>query len=1355
MATYEEYARISAHVYGGSSRPPLPAGWNPVLRSNGQPLEISGSSGYYGAVFKNSSTGEFVLASRGTEIVDPGDRRAVWELAASSVPRAQLDDAQILVATAIEAGVPRDQLTYTGHSLGGSLAQLLSTADMRPAVTFNAAPVKAMLPELSRDPNGQYPIVDVVDPSDLIPHSDAHLGTRVELARPLFPLPVEVALMGGASPFGMLYGAFRLQRAHSIDSVVTKLGTARSLIPCPIVLDLDADGVETTSVQGATFFDHNGDGFAERTGWAGADDGLLVRDRDGNGRIESGRELFGNHTLRPNGSEAAHGFQALSDLDANADGKVDASDPLFGQLRIWRDLNRNGTSEPTELQTLAGLGIRAVATSYVESGAIDPQGNALRQVGSFTRADGTQGVAVDAWFASRPADTLATTWLPVSDAIRALPDAPGAGTLRDLSQSMAQDQTGTLEGLVRAFVSQTDPVQRTGMLEQILFEWTGSAALDPASRGPVMDARQLAVLEAFSGEPFVGGWGPNPAEPARPLLLEAYNEVREMVYAELMVQSHLKPFFDRIVFQWDPIAQVVRADLSEVACDIESSLAADPATGRVLASEFARAVRAFDREDAWGYAAFRDGLADLAPDLPWLMDSAGTMMLSGTVAADTLVGTSGADGMQGKSGDDTLSGGLNADAIYGDEGADTLTGDDGNDHLVGGAGNDLAYGGPGDDRLEGSPGHDVLHGEAGDDSLVGGEGDDQLFGNDGNDVLHAGPGTDTLDGGRGSDVYTFGRGSGLTTIKDNDWAFPSTDVVRMEAGIAPSDVRVSRDGSDLVLRIADSAAELRLHWWFEEGFGYEYQVQRVEFAEGSVWTIDTLKDIVTRGTEGADAIFGFGTDDLLQGHGGDDMIAGSSGHDRLEGGSGADALYGQNGDDTLVGGPGDDRLEGGLDSDTYVFGPGSGRDVVYDDDWWRPATDRVLFEAGVAPTDVVRAQDGHDLVLRIGGDELRLHHWFLEGTGHAFQVQEAHFADGTVWGVDTLRQPAAQGTPGPDVLNGSDAADTLHGLAGNDVLDGRAGDDYLDGGTGADRMTGGVGNDTYVIDNTGDRVFESAGQGTDTVRSSISHTLGSNVENLTLLGTASINGIGNSVANVLVGNNGANRLSGGAGADTMRGLAGNDTYVVERAGDVVTEIAGEGVDTVEASISYVLGENLENLVLTGTGGTAATGNGLANSLTGNAAPNYLDGRGGADVLTGGKGADIYAFGWGDGADRFRENDTTAGITDRILLDSDVRPLDVILSRSGFDLLLALRTGGDVVTIQDWYRGSAFQIETIQAGDGRRLASSQVDQLIQAMAMATSLPGAVPMSWANAITERPAEVEAVLAAYWQMPAPGSA
>jgi len=105
------------------------------------------------------------------------------------------------------------------------------------------------------------------------------------------------------------------------------------------VLDLDGDGIETTSTRDGTviLFDHDADGVKTGTGWVKPDDGWLVRDRNGNGTIDSGRELFGVDTLKNNGQLATDGFDALRDLDTNRDGRIDSADSVFATLRIWRD----------------------------------------------------------------------------------------------------------------------------------------------------------------------------------------------------------------------------------------------------------------------------------------------------------------------------------------------------------------------------------------------------------------------------------------------------------------------------------------------------------------------------------------------------------------------------------------------------------------------------------------------------------------------------------------------------------------------------------------------------------------------------------------------------------------------------------------------------------------------------------------------------------------------------------------------------------------------------------------------------------------------------------------------------------
>jgi serralysin len=221
----------------------------------------------------------------------------------------------------------------------------------------------------------------------------------------------------------------------------------------------------------------------------------------------------------------------------------------------------------------------------------------------------------------------------------------------------------------------------------------------------------------------------------------------------------------------------------------------------------------------------------------------------------------------------------------------------------------------------------------------------------------------------------------------------------------------------------------------------------------------------------------------------------------------------------------------------------------------------------------------------------------------------------------------AVGGGGHDTMLGNAVDNVMSGNGGNDLIASGLGNDRLDGGLGNDEMLGGAGNDTYVVGQSGDIVTELANEGTDTVESSISYTLGANLENLTLTGTAA-SGTGNELANVIAGNASDNVLNGGIGGDSMLGGAGNDFYFVENAGDSVVELGGEGTDTVSSSISYTLTDNVENLILTDSA-TTGTGNGLNNVITGNALANVLSGGAGNDRLVGGDGVDSLVGGLGN------------------------------------------------------------------------------------------------------------------------------
>lgn len=215
------------------------------------------------------------------------------------------------------------------------------------------------------------------------------------------------------------------------------------------------------------------------------------------------------------------------------------------------------------------------------------------------------------------------------------------------------------------------------------------------------------------------------------------------------------------------------------------------------------------------------------------------------------------------------------------------------------------------------------------------------------------------------------------------------------------------------------------------------------------------------------------------------------------------------------------------------------------------------------------------------------------------------------------------------IIDAADAEPTQHFwvLLSNPVNATRASDaatvTILDDDSGARVMSWGYGDDRYTVTATTDVIVENPQGGSDSVSSRASYVLPANVEDLTLTGTAAIDATGNDLPNRLSGNTAANTLDGRGGADTMTGSGGNDTYVVDHAGDVVSEWTDQGSDLVRASASFVLPANVESLVLTGGAAIAGTGNDLPNRIDGNAAANVIDGKAGADTMTGGDGDDTY------------------------------------------------------------------------------------------------------------------------------------
>ncbi|WP_374691302.1 calcium-binding protein, partial [Accumulibacter sp.] len=441
----------------------------------------------------------------------------------------------------------------------------------------------------------------------------------------------------------------------------------------------------------------------------------------------------------------------------------------------------------------------------------------------------------------------------------------------------------------------------------------------------------------------------------------------------------------------------------------------------------------------------------------------------------------------------------------------------------------------------------------GNDTLLGNDAANSLRGWRGNDSLDGGTGVDTLDGGAGDDVYVV-------------------DVA--------ADVIVERPGGGT----------------------------------------DTVRTTL------ASYLLGLELENLAFIGSGNFKGTGNAAANVIDGGAGNDSLNGGLGADLLRGGPGDDTYTVDHAGDSVVELVGEGTDYVYSSvSWTLGAHLERLYLTGSAAIDGA----GNDLGNRLYGQSNSAINTLAGGPGNdvyyvgsndlifelAGQGTDTTYAHGDFTlapgvSVETLYLNVTTGQK----LTGNELANNLRGNTGNDTLQGFEGNDSLNGGLGFDLLQGGPGDDTYTVDQLGDSVVELAGEGRDTVYSSVSWTLGTNLERLYLTGGVSIEGTGNELANTLVGH------SSTAG-NVLTGGAGDDAYYVD-ANDIVVEWAGEGNDIVYASVNWTLGANLERLYLTGSAAVAGTGNDLGNRLYGQA-------NGAINTLSGGPGNDSYYVGSND------------------------------------------------------------------------------------------------------------------------------
>ncbi|WP_232631502.1 beta strand repeat-containing protein [Methylobacterium sp. Leaf118] len=647
---------------------------------------------------------------------------------------------------------------------------------------------------------------------------------------------------------------------------------------------------------------------------------------------------------------------------------------------------------------------------------------------------------------------------------------------------------------------------------------------------------------------------------------------------------------------------------------------------------------------------------------------------------DTVTSGAGVDILYGGEGNDVLSGGAGNDFLRGDAGIDVLTGGVGNDTLEEGDAGSSLDGGDGDDQLQIGYQYRAVgtgltaRGGTGNDTIIGGSGTDILDGEAGDDTLQIN-GTDlTATTITNIEHLRVASGVVLTAAQLNGFtdvgsAFGSRgDVTVTTAGTIGANFLAAFGGSLATSSGADTVtlSHATANWSITAGAGND----TVTTGAGN----DSLN-----GGEGLDRLDGGAGADTMQGDGGNDTYIVDHAGDRvfesspqddydsvyasvswsLAAGQTVEALYAAARGITLKGNElsnslhsdgGGNRLEGGAGNDHYyvvdaadqiIEAADGGFDVIYAaGDWTLTEGSNVEGLAGDtgaiarrltgnSANNVLFGGDGIDILTGRKGDDSylvnRAEDRVIEAKGEGRDDVQTLVSYALAAGQE-IEFLSTNDDFGTDAINltGNEFAQTITGNDGHNILNGRGG---------ADTLVGYLGNDTYIIDNAADRVVEMAGEGRDTIVTSVSYRLamGQQIEVLQTAdskGTAALTLTGNEFANTLVGNAGNNVLDGGVGSDEMIGGAGNDTYIVDNAGDRVVEAAGGGRDAVAVGVNYTLaaGQEIEELRVLSSAGDRAislTGNEFAQTIRGNDGANRVDGGAGADTLIGGAGSDTY------------------------------------------------------------------------------------------------------------------------------------
>ena len=1065
----------------------------------------------------------------------------------------------------------------------------------------------------------------------------------------------------------------------------------------PLVVDLDGDGVETVGVSEGVYFDHDGNGFAEKSGWVGKDDGILVRDINNNGTIDNGTELFGNNSVLSSGAKAANGFEALKELDSNKDGVFNSSDEAWNTVKVWKDSNQNGIVDNSELLSLEQANIAGINLNYNEQELVDGNGNTHAQTGTIIKTDGSSGTITDVWFDADTADTIDQAEVIIPDDIKSLPDVSGFGNVHSLQAAMALDESGELKALVEQFMSETNVSARNALLNDIIYHWAGVEDMDPFGRTPsryngthyLDDARKLEALEEFMGRGYLGTWcwgerDPNPNRHAVLFIHDAFDELKEYVKNELLSQTHYKTLLEKVTLTYDAATESWDIDVSQAVAVFEEMFAADVLNTTLMMREFSEIIRTY---------------TDLGVEI---------------IAAFNLLG---------------------------DENGDVFE-------------KELFKFG----KSIGTDGNDIIKDDDFGSIITGLGGNDKLYGNGGDDTIIGGAGNDYMAGGDGEDVYLFSKGFGNDEINALA-ADGKKDVIEFDETIMPSNVSIGRQDFDLILTITYDdgtlADSIRVHSYFQEQGTSSATLAAIKFSDGTSWdyeyaithwnSIPGIDGGVTmEGNDSKNNLTGTTMNDILVGNGGNDTLDAKGGSDVLAGGKGDDILNGGQGDDAYVWNLGDgfDTIIDGGNFDKIIFGKG----IKFEDLTFRYEDFGLNIYVNGDETQGMRILGQFQYTSNVIED---LH--FYDGTvvhlseiGLTLtQTDEKEIINGTIYddiiyakgGNDSI-----YADKGNDVIYAGDGNDYIQCVAGNNYIDcgdgndsvsGSGGDDYIIGGKGDDSLHGTSGDDTYVW-NLGDG-FDSIGDssGTDVIQFGAGVTF----DDLSFRGEGNnllIFVKGDETQGMSIGNffysssNHIEYLKFADGSDVRLDEIGL-TLIQTDAKDDIKGTKYDDVVYLNGGDDYIYADEGNDIIYGGEGNDHINGVGGEDYMDGGAGDDTLVGGNDSDTLIGGlgndtlqgsSGDDIYIYNRGDGLDTIIDG---TGTGDTLVFGEGISMDDFSFRAEGNDLYMIIN--GDEtqgIIFKNFFYYSNNKIEYFQFADGSTVRFDQHDLTLHQLSKTNGL-----------------------------------